>query len=333
MSVAGTALGAVRQERAESSRLAWAFAFSIALHLLILGSYEAGKKFNWWDTMRWPNWLKPVKHLVEAFKAKPTPPPLHPQREIPLVFVDVDPALASPEPPKNAQYYSAHNAQAANPDATRETDIPKITGQQEHVVKTEDVPKNKFVPLQPAPAPTPPQEQQEEAKPKPTEPIGDLVLAKPEPNPPKEPGDAPKPRPRRLADVRRPPADNRLAGQKIKQDGGVQRRLDTSLFNTVATPYGAYDSALIAVIQQRWYTLLDERSYALDSRGKVVLQFVLHPDGRVTGMKVAENTAGEVLGIVCEKAVLDPAPFPPWPTDMRRLIGEERPIQFTFYYD
>ena len=119
----------------------------------------------------------------------------------------------------------------------------------------------------------------------------------------------------------------------MKQEGGVRRRMDTSLFNTVATPYGAYDSMLISMIRQHWYDLLDERSYALDSRGKVVLQFVLHPDGRITDMKVAENTAGEVLGIVCQKAVLDPAPFPAWPTEMRRLIGEERPIPFTFYYD
>jgi outer membrane biosynthesis protein TonB len=332
MSIAGIAVGAERQERAESSRLAWAFTVSICLHLLIFGTYEAGKKFNIWDTLRWPDWLRPVKQLVEALKAKPPPPPVEKQREIPLVFVDVDPALASQEPPKNAQYYSSHNAQAANAEANKDTDIPKITGEQIHVVKTEDVTEKKFVPLQPdPPPPTPPPEPQEEAKPKPEQPIGDLALAKPEQNPPKDPVDAPRPRPRRLADVR--PQPDRLIGQKMKQEGGVRRRLDTSLFNTVATPYGAYDRALIDAIQSRWYALLDERNYALDNRGKVMLQFILHPDGRVTDMKMAENTTSEVLGIVCEKAVLDPAPFPPWPTEMRRLIGEERPIQFTFYYD
>jgi len=332
MSIAGIAPGVGRQERAESNRLAWAFTISICLHLLIFGSYEAEKKFKWWDSLRWPDWLRPVKQLVEALKPKPPLIPPQPKHEIPLVFVDVDPSLASPEPPKNAQYYSSHNAQAANPDPTKDLDIPKITGEQTHVVKTEDVSRNKFVPLQPSPPPTPAQEPQEEAKPKPAEPLGDMALAKPELNPPKDPGDAPRPRPRRLADVR-PQQDNRLVGQKMKQDAGVQRRLDTSLFNTIATPYGAYDRALIDAIRSHWYALLDERNYALDNRGKVVLQFILHPDGRVTEMKVSENTTSEVLSIVCQKAVLDPAPFPAWPTEMRRLIGEERPIQFTFYYD
>jgi hypothetical protein len=77
--------------------------------------------------------------------------------------------------------------------------------------------------------------------------------------------------------------------------------------------------------------LLEARNYS--SGGKVVLQFHLHYDGRVTDMVVAENTAGEVLGYVCEKAVLDPAPFGVWPGDMRRLLGETRSIQFTFFYN
>jgi hypothetical protein len=49
-------------------------------------------------------------------------------------------------------------------------------------------------------------------------------------------------------------------------------------------------------------------------------------------MKVAENTAGEVLGFICESAVHDPAPFAAWPSDMRRTLGDTRNIQFTFYY-
>jgi hypothetical protein len=34
-----------------------------------------------------------------------------------------------------------------------------------------------------------------------------------------------------------------------------------------------------------------------------------------------------------EKAVLDPAPFGAWPSDMRRLLGDTRGIQFTFFYN
>jgi hypothetical protein len=58
----------------------------------------------------------------------------------------------------------------------------------------------------------------------------------------------------------------------------------------------------------------------------------LHYDGRITDMNMAENSAGEVLGFICQKAVLDPAPFAAWPSDMRRTLGDIRNIQFTFYY-
>ena len=119
----------------------------------------------------------------------------------------------------------------------------------------------------------------------------------------------------------------------MKQEGGVSRRHITPSFDTKATPFGAYDAALVEAISQRWFTLLDQRDYASDSRGKVVLQFRLHHDGRVTDMNMANNTAGEVLGLICQKAVLDPAPFAAWPSDMRRTLGEIRNIQFTFYYN
>lgn len=324
----------MRQERAELSRLAWAFAISMALHLLIFGGYEIGKKFHWWENAHWPAWLSPVKKLADALKKKDSAQALQP-REIPLLFVDVDPANASPEPPKNATHYSSLNSQAANPDADKESDLPKISGEQKHVPKTEDVPKSKPLPLQPAPLLPAPvaKETQEEARPKPAQPPGDLAMAKPDPNPTKDPGEAPHVRPRRIAEVLARQQDNRMPGQKMKQEGGVHRKLDMSLFDAVATPFGAYDRYLIEAIRQRWEGLLDERSYALDTRGKVVLQFVLHPDGRVTDMTMAENSAGDVLGYICEKAVMDPAPFPPWPNEMRRMIGENRPIQFTFYYD
>ena len=69
-----------------------------------------------------------------------------------------------------------------------------------------------------------------------------------------------------------------------------------------------------------------------DSRGKVVLHFRLHYDGRITDMDMTENTAGEVLGFICQKAVLDPAPFAAWPSDMRRTLGDVRNIRFTFIY-
>ena len=75
-------------------------------------------------------------------------------------------------------------------------------------------------------------------------------------------------------------------------------------------------------------------SYDGYRRGKVELQFLLNYDGRITEMKVLENTVTETLSLLCQKAVLDPAPFDKWPREMRLMVGEDfRRITFTFYYN
>ena len=335
MSIAGTPRWSLRLERAEVSRLTWAFALSLAFHLLVFGGYQAGKKYNLWQNLHWPAWLQPPKILTELLKKKEEPHPPRPLQDIPLMFVNVSPAQATAEPPKDAKFYSDKNSRAANPEADKITEAPKIDGKQTEVVKTEDVPREKFAPLQPA-RPTPqPQAAEPEVKPKPAYTPGDLTMAKPSPTPRETTGDANEAKPphfHKISEALAHQQDNRLPGEKMKQDGGVPRRHELASLDTKATPFGAYDAALVEAISQRWFTLLDEREYAADSRGKVVLQFRLHYDGRITDMNMADNTAGEMLGLICEKAVLDPAPFAAWPSDMRRTLGDTRNIQFTFYY-
>src|SRR5262249_4851310 len=330
----------LRPERNESSRLAWAFTVSVLLHLLILGGYTAGQKLGVWQRVRWPAWLKPPKMLSKALEPQKPPAPRNP--DIPLVFVDVSPAQATTEPPKDTPYYSDKNSRAANPDTELDTGVPKITGKQTEVVKTEDIPREKFVPLQPAPTPPPPppeptkaKDEQPEAKAMTTHPVGDVALAKPDPVPKKDEGDAPRRRPRtpEEARARHPEEESRLPGEKIKQEGGVKRHLEISSLDARATPFGSYDAALVAAISQRWFSLLDEQKYASDSRGKVVVQFRLHHDGRITEMVLMENTASGVLGLICERAISDNTPFAAWPSDMRRMLGDIRNIQFTFYYN
>ena len=119
----------------------------------------------------------------------------------------------------------------------------------------------------------------------------------------------------------------------MKQEGGVRREALVPSLDVKATPFGAYDAAFIQAVTQRWYDLLDSRQFARDRSGKVVLRFHLNYDGRVTDMEVMENTVGDLLGYVCQKAVMDPAPFAEWPWDMRAMVGQNyREITFTFYY-
>ena len=326
----------LRLEQTESSRLVWAFAISLALHLLFGGSYYANRKYGLLDHLHWPAWLQPVQSLAERFKKKEPPPEAlqpKPQDEAPLMYIDVSSAQAVAEPPKSAIYYSDKNSVAANPDADKITNVPKLDGKQEEMVKTEDVPREKFVPLQPARPATPkanePQPQQQA---KSSQLPGDMTMAKPDLVPKKGEGQDEHTRPRTLREALARQPEKRLPGQKMKQEGGVRPRLEIASFDTKATPVGTYDAALVDAIAECWYGLLDAQEYASDYRGKVVLQFHLHSDGRITDVKVSENTAGSVPGLLCETAVDKPAPYPAFPGDMRRIVGETRSIQFTFFY-
>jgi len=192
---------------------------------------------------------------------------------------------------------------------------------------------------EPEPAPPPPQP---ETRPKPALEKGDVAFDKPVDKPKEEVLSNPlaalaKPNPPRQHAMSMAEADQRkggMAGQRMKQDGGVKRyRMDATL-DVRATPFGSYDAAIIAAIQKHWYDLLEARPFAANYSGKVVLEFRLNSNGSVTEMKVTENTVTDILGLVCQRAVQEPAPFAKWPADLRRLVGKDyREVRFTFYYN
>ena len=329
----------LRLNRLDNTRLVWALAVSLLLHGGGYGIYEGGKQLHLWEKIHLPAWIHKIAQTLTLPLPKRTPEPHPAQREAPLMFVEVNPANAVVEPPKNAKYYAARSTRAANPDPDQDTGIPKISGNQDRIIRTEDTQLSKAQPLNPAPL-QPKKESEtasEEVKPKPTLRPGDLTMARPDEAERKTEGDSPKAKPRTLAEARaRLPQQPRLstAGERARQDGGVRQRNIASSLDAIGSPFGVYDAAIIAAIQERWYGLLEQRSYASDGVGKVVLEFRLHYDGRVTDMTVVDNTVDEMLCLLCQKAILDPAPFGRWPSDMRRMVGaDHRDVRFTFYYN
>jgi hypothetical protein len=301
--------------RRETGRLALALALSLVLHLLVWGSYEAGKKFDVWRRMPRLTWLQPTPKLI---------PPVQ-KTEPPLEFVMVE--QPSTEAPANAKYYSSQNSRAANPDANRNATVPKLNGTQTEAPKIETVPKPDFNKLQPAPKPATP----EPAQPARAVAPGDLTLAKPQDSQPQQ--EQAPPRPRTLQEALAQTQPHRSPGVAMKQDGGVPNVKLSASFDAKATPFGEYDSEFVDAVTYRWYSLLESQQFALDRTGKVILKFHLNYDGTITEMTVLQNTVGDLLGYVCQKAINDPAPFKPWPEDMRRLVGANyREITFTFYY-
>ena len=321
MTVAGTQPNSLRLSGFESRRLGLALALSLAAHLLTWGGYEAGEKLGWWQVWHWPTWLQ---RLTQKMETLPVPVVNY---EPPLEFATVE--QPSTEAPKDAKYYSDKNSRAANPDADQDSDKPKLNGKQTDVPKTEDVPRLNFNKLQPAP-PTPQvNTRQQEPQLQLAMNAGDLTLGKPKDSKPQE---QPEPRPRTLRQALAQQA-NHLPGVQMRQEGGVHRRQLVPSLDVKATAFGAYDAAIVEAVSQRWYDLLDSRQFAQDRTGKVTLQFHLNYDGTVTGMEVEENTVGELLSLVCRDAIEESAPFAPWPSDMRRMVGQNyREITFTFYY-
>jgi len=278
----------------------------------------------------------PVEEIRQNFqKQNPEDPP--------LMFVEVTPEQAAAEAPKQAQFYSALNSKASNPEAEKETNVPRIQGEQDKIVKTFDTLHPRTEASPPAPPPEPDQKPkdtakpeptpqknapQDETKPEPTRKVGDLAFAKPSES--KPPEIQPRPRPRTVVEAKL--RQGIIQGEKMKQDGGVRNRGPLVAFDAKATTFGAYDEAIIAAVQRRWYDLLEDSK--LPTRpGRVVITFQLHADGRITGLTVDEEDVGDILAVYCRRAISDPAPFAHWPDDMKRQIAKEyREIKFGFYY-
>jgi hypothetical protein len=116
-----------------------------------------------------------------------------------------------------------------------------------------------------------------------------------------------------------------------RQDGGTKRIDISASVNARGTAYGDYMSELVEAVRERWYHELDQVSAA--PPGKVIIEFRLNSDGRVTNARVGESTVGELYSLICQKAIQDPSPYKPWPRELRQeMKAEYNDIRFTFHY-
>ena len=337
MASAGHAAVSIRYTRVETRRVTWALALSLAVHLLTWGTYELGKRLDWWELPRWPHW---VQQLVK--KVEPPPPPPQTVTEPALTFLDV--SQESPTAPEKAKYYSNKNSRAANQKLEQESNQPDIQGKQKDMPKTEDVlrpvfSKNPPAPATPSPAePTPQEAAKEAAEAKKattaSKQAGDLTMGKPTPNQKPQPETTPatKPRPRTLKQARAQQA-KQTPGRAMALPGGIHRIALSPSLDAKATPFGAYDAQLIDAVTSCWWDLLDSSQFALDRTGSVTVHFRLNQDGTATEVEIIRNNVGELLGYVCVNAIQEAGPFAPWPSDLVREYGQNfRDYVFTFDY-
>ncbi len=94
----------------------------------------------------------------------------------------------------------------------------------------------------------------------------------------------------------------------------------------------AYDSKIISAVQQHWYVLLDAEPGLLPKKkGEVTVIFRLYPDGHVSDLRSARRTTDEKTALTCQQAILEAAPFAPWPLEVQHAATNGfRDVHFTF---
>jgi len=304
---------------------------------------------------------KPAPQTI-TFVEVPERQPAQPEREPPRQFMETDNSQVTGEQPKDAKYYSDRATVAANPvNPTGKTgDTPYLEGKETRVMSTENVVPNlgpPSAPVAPVAPPSPPAsppavvanspppvavaEQPKQVADKGLNAAEEKRFAMLSPEaaiapqaPQMEPSPPAQPQQSRPPSLGSPGTGSQreIAAAKSHLTAAGVSRIGVTAFNVKDSPFGAYDQQLILAVQSRWYALI-EQNRLYEGVGQVTLYFQLLDDGTVQGMETKENTAGITLGLFCEKAIVDSAPFAPLPEKLRMLVGKEpREVNFTFYY-
>lgn len=305
---------------------------SLAIHLSGFGIWKVGSRLGWWKENRFSSWVQRIGN-----KLLPTPKfqaaQKQPDSEPPLMFIEVNPAQALSQPPKNAKFQGAVSTQAASSKQS-EDEIPQVDGEQTESLKLTENATPKALPLQPSPKVTKPDKEDTEEKPAEKQSVGDIAFAKPSENPPKPDSnqngkdDKTRRRPRTIAEAQKKAG---TLGEKSKQHGGSKQLDLSAALDVKGTALGDYVAEMVEAIKVRWYDQLDQVSAT--TPGRVVIEFRLHSNGRVSNVHVGRSDVGEMLSLICQKAIQDPSPYKPWPKELRHEMNADyRDVTFTFSY-
>ncbi len=291
-------------ERQCLNRLTAAVVLSAVLHLVAYAGLQVAKRADFS--------LPRLPQLVKI--SLPAPTPVVTEKKVSLTFVTVDPDTAQTTAPKNPKFYSTHSTVAAQPaPAKTKAELTKVEGKKSEVPKIADVP---------VPSPKPILKTVAKVEPK--------NAALPLQPKPLQPAPPPEPKPRTLAEAKAEQKAGGIFTEKSHQEGNAPR-VGRLAFEAAGTPFGVYDAKFIAAVQEQWYTLLQNRN---GKPGRVVVDFRLHDDGRITDLRVAETSVDALLSYICEQAILKPAPYERWPKTMRETVGApQRDVRFTFHYN
>ncbi len=115
--------------------------------------------------------------------------------------------------------------------------------------------------------------------------------------------------------------------------GGSARHLGNLevLSDTQGVDFGPYLSRVLDAVRRNWYTLIPEEARApLMKRGKLAIEFVILPDGKIAGMKLVAPSGDVSLDRAAWGGITGSNPFAPLPSEFH---GPYLALRFRFYYN
>ena len=115
--------------------------------------------------------------------------------------------------------------------------------------------------------------------------------------------------------------------------GGSARTLGNLevLSDTQGVDFGPYLSRVLDAVRRNWYILIPEEARApLMKRGKLAIEFVILPDGKIAGMKLVAPSGDVALDRAAWGGITGSNPFAPLPNEFH---GPYLALRFRFYYN
>jgi protein TonB len=253
-------------------------------------------------------------------------------------FLETEASKESAEKPKQQTFESNANSLAASErPATGDLPLPSQDGKDKPALDLQT--QNYSLPLEgttPQPQQTPPPEKKPSEPPKPSaspavtpEPDQLAMLTSTPPPPIKAPDETdptptpevapvttPVPRPQPL----KPASDYQAQKQQTRIQGSISTHGPSSV-NAIGTPLGRYQKQMYDAVGARWYQYMERRRDVIGI-GTARLTFSIDRSGRVTNLRVLENTANEAFASVCLQSVQE-LKLPPIPEDVASTLPAE----------
>lgn len=103
------------------------------------------------------------------------------------------------------------------------------------------------------------------------------------------------------------------------------------LSDTQGVDFGPYLSRVLDSVRRNWYNLVPPEARApLMKQGKVSIEFVILPDGKVSGMKITEPSNDREFDRAAWGGITASVPFAPLPQEYH---GQYLALRFHFYYN